>query len=83
MKLRILLIRILSELLHFFCWTVVDSLCYFFIQLNLQLDNPCRMMQSITKNSEGFGFHMARLMLEYQFKFVVNSLWNPALAETL
>jgi hypothetical protein len=41
------------------------------------------MMQTVTKNSEGFGFLMARLMLEYQFKSAANSLWNPALAETL
>jgi hypothetical protein len=40
------------------------------------------MMQTVTK-TQGFGFLMARLMLEYQFKSAANSLWNPALAETL
>jgi hypothetical protein len=41
------------------------------------------MMQTVTKKLGRIGFLMARLMLEYQFKSAANSLWNPALAETL
>jgi hypothetical protein len=39
------------------------------------------MMQTV-KKLRRIGF-LARLMLEYQFKSAANSLWNPALAETL
>jgi hypothetical protein len=60
-----------EKLVHF---SAGLSIVLFLCQQITQLDNPSRMMQSVTKNSEGFGFLMARLILAYQFKSASNSL---------